>query len=165
MESRESMPAHAWEVQAAEEEGVSVFPGRSFERILGDENGRASGVECLEVSSFSFDESGRLNVEKIAGSNHVIPCDTVIFSVGQRAGLAFIPDDAGVGLTSQKTIAINPFLTGEGLEPAPKPELPVVRLSRAEIESRMARGEIHRSPRIPLPELPVNQRIDSFAEI
>ncbi|HEX9618298.1 MAG TPA: FAD-dependent oxidoreductase [Anaerolineales bacterium] len=204
LESRESMPAHAWEVQAAEEEGVSVFPGRSFERILGDENGRASGVECLEVSSFSFDESGRLNVEKIAGSNHVIPCDTVIFSVGQRAGLAFIPDDAGVGLTSQKTIAINPntfaatrtgvfaagdsvsgtafvieavdsghksarsiirFLTGEGLEPAPKPELPVVRLSRAEIESRMARGEIHRSPRIPLPELPVNQRIDSFAEI
>jgi len=32
----------------------------------------------------------------------------VIFSVGQRAGLAFIPDDAGVGLTNRQTIAINP---------------------------------------------------------
>ena len=62
----------------------------------------------MQVSSFAFDETGRLNVEKIDGSNHVIPCDTVIFSVGQRAGLAFIPDDAGVGLTNRKTIAVNP---------------------------------------------------------
>lgn len=204
LESRESMPAHAWEVQAAEQEGVSIFPGRSFERILGDEQARASGVECMSVRSFSFDESGRLNVEKIAGSNHVLPCDTVIFSVGQRAGLAFIPDDAGVGLTAQKTIAINPntfaatrpgvfaagdsvsgtafvieavdsghksaqsilrYLEGEGLEPAPKPELPVVRLSREELDGRMARGEIHYSPRIPLPELPLDQRISNFAEV
>ena len=39
---------------------------------------------------------------------HILECDTVIFSVGQRAGLAFLPDDAGVGLTRQQTIAINP---------------------------------------------------------
>ncbi len=28
--------------------------------------------------------------------------------MGQRAGLAFIPDDAGVGLTGKQTIAVNP---------------------------------------------------------
>jgi heterodisulfide reductase subunit A-like polyferredoxin len=204
LESRESLPAHSWEVQAAEEEGVSLFPSRSFERILGDADGRACGVECMSVRSFSFDETGRLNVEKIPGSSHVLSCDTVIFSVGQRAGLAFIPDDAGVGLTSQKTIAINPntfaatrpgvfaagdsvsgtafvieavesghksagsiirYLAGEGLEPSPKPELPVVRLSSEEISSRIARGEIHYSPRVPLPELSVTERIDNFAEV
>jgi heterodisulfide reductase subunit A-like polyferredoxin len=108
LESRSEMPAHEWEIQAAEEEGVTIYAGRSFEQILPDENNHVSGVECMQVSDFSFDESGRLQVDKIEGSNHIIDCDTVIFSVGQRAGLAFIPDDAGVGLTDQRTIAVNP---------------------------------------------------------
>jgi len=107
LEGRDEMPAHAWEVAAAEAEGVTVHAGRSFERIIG-EGGRAAGVECLEVESFRFDETGRLHVTTVPGSSHVIPGDTVIFSVGQRAGLAFIPGDAGVGVTPQQTIATNP---------------------------------------------------------
>jgi heterodisulfide reductase subunit A-like polyferredoxin len=204
LEQRDQMPAHAWEIQAAEDEGVVIYPGRSFERILPGEDGRARGVECMEVASFSFDGAGRLSVEKIPGSQHVIPCDTVIFSVGQRAGLAFIPDDAGVGLTERKTIAINPntfaatrpgvfaagdsvsgtafvieavnsghraadsiirYLRGEQLEKPPKPPLPVVRLSRQEIEARIARGEIHRQNRVPMPVLPVSERITNFVEV
>jgi heterodisulfide reductase subunit A-like polyferredoxin len=108
LEDKSHMPAHAWEVQAAEEEGVVIHPSRSFERILGDEDGHVCGVVCMEVESFHFDENGRLFVDKKSGSDHTIPCDTVIFSVGQRAGLAFIPPDAGVGITQQQTIAINP---------------------------------------------------------
>ncbi len=204
LESREQMPAHAWEVEAAEAEGVILHPGRAFERILDDGQGRAGGVECTRVSSFSFDERGRLLVEKVADSNHILDCDTVIFSVGQRAGLAFIPDDANVGMTERQTIAINPntlatsrpgvfaagdcisgtafvieavdrghtaaqsiirYLQGEALEPLAKPELPVVRLSQGEIAERMARGEIHPRPRVPMPELTVEQRRDNFAEV
>jgi heterodisulfide reductase subunit A-like polyferredoxin len=204
LESRETMPAHAWEVTAAEEEGVILYPSRSFERIIDDGRGHACGVECQHVESFSFDETGRLSVEKVPDSTHVIDCDTVIFSVGQRAGLAFIPDDAGVGLTQQARIAVNPntlaatregvfaagdsvsgtafvieavesghiaarsilrYLQGEHLEPPRKPDLPVVHLTPQEIEQRIARGEIHPQPRVPLPELPVEQRIDNFAEI
>lgn len=204
LESREQMPAHPWEIEAAEAEGVTIYPGRSFERILSDENGHVSGVECMLVESFSFDDVGRLSVEKILGSQHVLSCDTVIFSVGQRAGLAFIPADAGVGLTEKKTIAVNPntfaatrpgvfaagdsvsgtafvieavasghkaaeaiirYLRGEQLEKPPKPPLPVVRLSRQEIEERIARGEIRQQKRVPLPELPVDQRRDNFAEV
>ncbi len=108
LESRAEMPAHAWEVDAAEEEGVQIYTSRTFERIIGDQADHVSGVECKEVASFHFDELGHLHLEKIPDTEHVIPCDTVIFSVGQRAGLAFIPDDAGVGLTEQQTIAINP---------------------------------------------------------
>jgi len=204
LESGEQIPAHPWEIRAAEEEGVVLFPGRSFERILPDNNGRAGGVECMQVSSFRFDEAGRLSVEKTPDSKHVIACDTVIFSVGQRAGLAFIPDDAGVGLTERKTIAINPntfaatrpgvfaagdsvsgtafvieavnsghkaaesilrYLRSENLETPPKPKLPVVHFTHQEIEERIALGEIHRKGRIPLPELPVAQRVDNFAEV
>ena len=204
LESYDKMPAHHSEVEAAEAEGVIVHPSSTFEEIVGDLQGQVMGVSCMRVASFAFDENGRLQVEKEPNSTHIIDCDMVIFSVGQRAGLAFIPDDTGVGVTARQTIAINPntmaatrpgvfaagdsvsgtsfvieavdsghnaaasimrYLQGQPLETAPKPELPVVHLSQQEIEGRMARGEIHRQPRISLPELPVSQRRTSFAEV
>ncbi len=204
LESRQEMPAHEWEIEGAVEEGVHLHTSQSFERILGNDDGHVRGVECAEVESFHFDDSGGLHVQKRENSRHTIPCDTVIFSVGQRAGLAFIPDDAGVGITDQQTIAINPntlaatregvfaagdsvsgtafvieavasghtvaqsiirYLQGEPLEPPPEPNLPVVDLSDQEIEERLARGEIKSRPRVPMPELPVQDRITNFAEI
>jgi heterodisulfide reductase subunit A-like polyferredoxin len=204
LESREEMPAHAWEVEAAEAEGVVLHPGRTFEEIVSDGDGRVSALSCARVKSFQFGEGGRLFVEKVPDSRHTIPCDTIIFSIGQRAGLAFIPDDAGVGLTERQTVAVNPntlaatragvfaagdtisgtafvieavesghtaahsivrYLQGEHLEPAPRPELPVVHLSPEELDERLARGEIHRQPRVPLPQLAVAERIDNFAEV
>lgn len=108
LEQRHEMPAHDWEIAAAEEEGVVIHAGRSFEYIKDDGTGRASAVGCMRVASFNFDESGRLHVEKEPGNTHEILCDTVIFSVGQRAGLAFIPPSAGVDMTARQTIAIDP---------------------------------------------------------
>ncbi len=108
LEKRSQMTSHDWEIEAAVEEGVILHNSRSFERILDDGTGHVSGVECKAVNTFHFDDAGRLQIEKTPGSDHAIHCDTVIFSVGQRAGLAFIPDDAGVGMTAQQTIAINP---------------------------------------------------------
>ncbi len=204
LEDVQTMPAHDWEVAAAESEGVVVYNGRSFERILDDGSGQVCGVECMLVESFYFDDNGRLHLNKIPESRHVIDCDTVIFSVGQRAGLAFIPDDAGVGITGKQTIAINPntlsatrsgvfaagdsvsgtafvieavasghtaansimrYLQGEHLEPPRKPKLPVVHLSESELSDRLARGEIKKQNRIPLPWLPVADRLDNFAEV
>jgi heterodisulfide reductase subunit A-like polyferredoxin len=204
LEGREEMPSHEWEVMASIEEGIAIHNDRTFERIVGDGNGNVIGVECNLVQSFHFDEVGRLHVEKAPNSSHMIECDTVIFSVGQRAGLAFLPDDAGVGLTDKRTVAINPntfaatrpgvfaagdtvsgtafvieavdsghkaarsitrYLEGEPLEPDPDPLLPVVNFTKAEIEERIATGEIKNQPRIPLPELPIEKRIDNFVEV
>ena len=108
LEPRDALPCHDWEVDAAEEEGVVIHADRTFVRIVDDGNGNAAGVECLNVESFSFDHDGRLSVETDPDSEHILKADTIIFSVGQRAGLSFIPDGAGVGLTNQRTIAINP---------------------------------------------------------
>ncbi len=204
LEDLDQMPAHPWEVEAAIAEGVQIHPGRSFEQILSTAEGKVAGVECQHVSDFRFDPRGGLHVEKVPNSHHSIPCDTVIFSVGQRAGLAFIPPDAGVGITGQSTIAINPntlaatrpgvyaagdsisgtafvieavasghkaaqsierYLRGLPLEPPPSPELPVVHFSSQEIEQKMAQGIIRKSDRVPLPELSVDRRLRSFAEI
>jgi heterodisulfide reductase subunit A-like polyferredoxin len=108
LEPREKMLCHPSEAEAAEAEGVTIHPSRTFVRVVSDGDGRAAGVECRNVLSFAFDHEGRLAVETEPNSEHLLEADTVIFSVGQRAGLAFIPDDAGVGITRQRTIAVNP---------------------------------------------------------
>lgn len=204
LESREDMPCHAWEADAAEEEGVVIHPNRSFLCIVGDGDGHAAGVECSRVAHFEFDHEGRLELETVPNSEHIIKADTIIFSVGQRAGLAFIPDDAGVGITAQRTIAINPntmaatrpgvfaagdsvsgtafvieavasghqaaesihrYLRGDELEPQPKPELPVVKFTRAELQARVESGEFKPQGRIPMPELDIGTRVENFQEI
>ncbi|MCK5634644.1 MAG: FAD-dependent oxidoreductase, partial [Anaerolineales bacterium] len=105
LEPRDGMPCHPEEADAAEEEGVTIHPDRTFLNVIANGDGRAAGVECARVTHFEFDHEGRLNIETEPESEHIIDADTVIFSVGQRAGLAFIPDDAGVGVTQQRTIA------------------------------------------------------------
>ena len=204
LEGRHQMPAHEWEINAALEEGIVIHNDRTFLRILGNGDSQVSGVECERVAHFEFDDQGRLSIEKEEGSRHALPADVVIFSVGQRAGLAFIPDDAGVGLTTRRTIAVNPntyatsrpgvfaagdsvsgtafvveavasghdcaraiqrYLRGEALEPKPRPELPVVKLTDAELAERMQRGEVKVTRRVPVPELPVAQRLQGFPEV
>ena len=108
LEERERMPAHSWEIAEAEAEGVILHPGRAFKRILNNGQGQAAGLECLTVTFMQFDGEGRLTLETEPGSEQVIPGDVVIFSIGQRAGLAFIPESAGVGVTRRATIAVNP---------------------------------------------------------
>ena len=58
LEDRGGMPSHQWEVEATIEEGIVIHNSRSFERILEDGNGHVIGVECMEVASFHFDETG-----------------------------------------------------------------------------------------------------------
>ncbi|MGA2106252.1 MAG: FAD-dependent oxidoreductase [Syntrophorhabdales bacterium] len=86
LEARCDMPAACDEVEEGEEEGITIHPSRTFTRIL-SENGRVTGVEFLEVESFSLDEEKNLDVEVVPGSHHVLEGDTVIFAVGQRPAI------------------------------------------------------------------------------
>lgn len=169
LEPRDGMPCHNWEACAAEEEGVTIFGSRTFVRILDDGTGRVAGVECNMVQSFSFDATGRLELQIVPNSSHVIECDTVIFSVGQRAGLAFIPGDAGVGLTNKRTVAINPntmaatrpgvFAAGDSVSGTAFVIEAVASGHKAALSiSRYLRGEFLEAPH--KPELPVVQLSD-----
>jgi NADPH-dependent glutamate synthase beta subunit-like oxidoreductase/formate hydrogenlyase subunit 6/NADH:ubiquinone oxidoreductase subunit I/ferredoxin len=83
LESREKMTASSEEIGQGEEEGIIIHNSRTFVAVAG-QNGRVAGVECLDVATFSFDENGRPQIQTVAGSEHTIPADTVIFAVGQR---------------------------------------------------------------------------------
>ena len=82
LECRADMPAACDEIDQGEEEGIVIYPSRTFYKIL-SENGTMRGVEFLDVASFSFDEEKNLQLEVVEGSHHVLEADTVIFSIGQ----------------------------------------------------------------------------------
>ncbi len=107
LESKEKMPALPEEIQEAEEEGITIYPSRSFKRIL-EKDGHVSGVEAVKVTFMEFDREGKLTLETEGGSEHVLPCAVVIFAIGQRAGLSFLPESTGVGITRMSTVTVNP---------------------------------------------------------
>ena len=55
LESGDKVPAHPWEVQAAQEEGIILHEGRTFERILSDETATcAASSACAWRRSVSM---------------------------------------------------------------------------------------------------------------
>ena len=66
LEPRDAMLAAADEIAEGEEEGVVIQASRTFSRFTEDQ-GRVTGVECLVVESFAFDDEGRLEIEQESG--------------------------------------------------------------------------------------------------
>jgi len=61
--------------------------------------------------------------------------------------------------------SIHRYLRGEELEPAPKPKLPVVDMTQAEIEARVAQGTVCMEPRVGLDALSMDERLSTFGEV
>lgn len=86
LECREKMLASEEEINQAIEEGIVIYNSKNFLRIVGSEN-KVVGVECIEVKDFAFDEEGKLQIETIPSTEHILPADTVIFAIGQIADI------------------------------------------------------------------------------
>lgn len=102
LEEREKMTADEEEIEQAKEEGIFVHPSQTFERITGKDE--VTGVEFMNVTSFTFDENRRAVIEKEEGSMHHIEADTVIFAVGQRPDLTI---ESGLMLIRGNLIEVN----------------------------------------------------------
>ena len=105
LESRDHMLATAEEIEQGEEEGIVIHPSQTFTRVLG-EDGHLTGVECLDVESFEFDEEGMAHINAMEGSEHILPADTVIFAIGQRPE---IPAQFGLTTGRGNTIEVDPY--------------------------------------------------------
>ena len=106
LESGQTMPAPASEIKEAENEGVVIYPSRSFLSVVG--NGHVTGVECLNLGWMIFDEEGRLHMETIPGSEHILKADTVIFAVGQGIDPSLVSEGNGIAATERSTISVDP---------------------------------------------------------
>ncbi|MBN1483689.1 MAG: FAD-dependent oxidoreductase [Chloroflexia bacterium] len=106
-------------------------------------------------------EDGRIGVTRA----HTIDADQTtlataregVFAAGDAVtGTAYVIEAVAAGHRAAESI--HRYLRGDDLIVPPKPELPVVEISEEELAERRAHGEIHGAGRVPMPELPVEQR-------
>lgn len=85
--SEEQMPAHKEEVEDARAEGVKIKFLVSPTRVVTDDSGKLTGLECIRMKLGEPDSSGRPRPIPIEGSNYVEPCDYVLAAIGQYPDL------------------------------------------------------------------------------
>ena len=76
------MPARDEEIEHAEQEGVELLFLSNPVRVLGDEAGWVTGLECLRMELGEPDSSGRRRPVPIEGSEFVLEVDTVVIAIG-----------------------------------------------------------------------------------
>ncbi len=90
--SRDEMPAGHEEVAQAEAEGVTFrFLAAPQRAVIQD--GRLSGIECIEMELGAPDDDGRRRPVPIPDSTFFTEAGRVLAAVGQEAVLDFVPDD------------------------------------------------------------------------
>lgn len=106
LESWDELPASRFELEEAVEEGIQITPRLGPNRVIG-ENGRVTALEMIEVASV-FDQTGRFNPQFKPGSERLIPCDTVILAIGQRANLEVLGGAEDIVISPRGLVQIDP---------------------------------------------------------
>lgn len=104
LESREEMPAHDFEVEEAEHEGIR-FVHRRGPSAIQVGGGRALGLETIGVRSV-FDAEGRFAPVFDPEDRQVLAADTIILAIGQAIDLEALGPD-GPDTSPRRTIAID----------------------------------------------------------
>lgn len=80
--SEKELPARAEEVEHAKEEGIVFKVLNNPVKILGNEDGTVSGIQCVEMELGEPDASGRRRPVVKEGSDFVLDVDCVIMAIG-----------------------------------------------------------------------------------
>ena len=80
--TEKEMPARIEEIAHAREEGIQFHLLQSPKRIIGDEQGLVTQLECLRYELGEPDDSGRARPVVVPGSEFMIEVDTVVVAVG-----------------------------------------------------------------------------------
>ena len=199
------MPANEVEIVASEEEGVEFVFLAAPTRVIGDDDGKAKGLEYLKMELGEPDASGRRRPVPVEGSETILDVDMVISAISQApdpsfkdkdphsrmddleltrwntidndpatlqssipyiftggdaaTGPALVVDAIGGGRRAARSIDL--FLNGKPVEP-PKDSLQQKRIHESIFTSVDGVKQIKRAK---MPELHVDQRLDSMVEV
>ena len=78
----EELPARKEEVHHAKEEEIIFKLLNNPVEIVGDENGRVTGIKVIKMELGEPDASGRRKPVEVPGSEYIIDVDSVIISIG-----------------------------------------------------------------------------------
>ena len=103
--TKDRMPTHDWEVQHAEEEGVTIVFGWEPERILGRDN-EVTGVEFKSFVSVS-DEKGAFGPGYDHSAMMIVEADAVIVAIGQIPDTSYLSAENGVKIAEDATAQVD----------------------------------------------------------
>jgi len=106
LESRAEMPASEEEIEEGLVEGIKMHPSLGPKRFVG-RNGKLTGLEVINCTAV-FDAQHRFSPTFAAGTEAIIPCDTVILAIGQASDTSFLKPGDGIETTRQGTLKIDP---------------------------------------------------------
>ena len=105
--SMDELPARKEEVHHAMEEGIEFMLLNNPTKVLGDENGNVTGIECVKMELGEPDASGRRRPVEIPGSEFVLDVDTVIMSIGTSPNPLIRSTTPGVEANKHGCLIVN----------------------------------------------------------
>ncbi|MFD2445587.1 NAD(P)-dependent oxidoreductase [Bacillus sp. CGMCC 1.16607] len=88
--TEDEMTAYDFEYEFAKQDGVEFRWLTAPTRIIGDADGKVTGIECIKMKLGEPGKDGRRSPIPNEGSEHVIPVDAVIKAIGQTRHLELI---------------------------------------------------------------------------
>ena len=82
------------EITEAQEEGVEILSGKTFQKIM-VEGEKIIGIECLRADVGDVVD-GKRQFKKIPNSEHVVKGDLIVWALGQRPDFSFLPWDGSI---------------------------------------------------------------------
>lgn len=81
--TQDEMSAYEFEYEFAKQDGVEFRWLTQPVKIIGDENGRVSAIECRKMELGESDEDGRRRPVPVEGSEFTLPVDAIVKAIGQ----------------------------------------------------------------------------------
>lgn len=106
LERKADMPAHQWEIDLAEQEGIIIRPSLGPAEILGN-GGQVTGVRFLKCLSV-FDKAGRFNPVFDGKDSRVLEADTVVIAIGQQPDTSYLKPEDAIDTTGSGIIKVDP---------------------------------------------------------
>ncbi len=103
----EEMPARIEEIHHAREEGVDFRLLTAPVRVLGDEKGYVTALECVDMELGEPDASGRRRPIEKKGSEHTIDVDCVVVAVGNAPNPLIRMTTPGIEANRKGCLVVN----------------------------------------------------------
>lgn len=88
--TQKEMTAYKFEYEFAKQDGVEFKWLTAPKKIIGDETGKVTGIECVKMMLGEAGPDGRQRPEEVKGSNFIIEVDAVIKAIGQTRFVSLI---------------------------------------------------------------------------
>jgi NADPH-dependent glutamate synthase beta subunit-like oxidoreductase len=91
LEAEDELPIVPEDLEQARDEGVQFRPQASLVRVISDGDQVTGAVLC--EARLSQDADGNVRPELVPGTEHEVPCDTILVAIGQVQILDWLPDE------------------------------------------------------------------------